>query len=407
MNLGNKDREMVLTVGQFLDSVNYLLSTGRPFIVGEVSELKITDRWVSFTLQEKSPDMTQGKGEKAILKCVMGAWEFKRVGVELADGMEVKVGGTPRITKSYGSFGFWVSSIEPMGEGSLKKAYQLLIKKFESEGLFARKREIPDFISNVGVISSKDGVVIHDFLNNLKPLNIKINFLNTRVEGKSAVDQLSSAVRWFNKNAPELDAIVIIRGGGSLESMQAFNNEVLCREIFASKIPVITGIGHDVDVPIACMVSDMSVSTPTAVANIINSSWDKLTVDLPSLSGRIVLGYESSLRRIQNKVQNFAVSMVGQIRSVFANFEVLSRRIIKDAVRFIEVSIDKKFEFVDRVEKIINIANPERSLRLGYSLTTDAGGKIIRDIKKIKRGEVIKTLLANGSIESVVDKIKL
>jgi exodeoxyribonuclease VII large subunit len=279
MNLDSKKGELVLTVGQFLDSVNYLLSTGRPLVSGEISELKITDKWASFSLQDKE--------ERAILKCVMGIWEFRRIGLELEDGMEVKVGGTPRLTKSYGSFALWVTSIEPVGEGSLKKAYQLLLKKLELEGLFARKRELSEYITNVGVISSKDGVVIHDFLKNLKPLNIKINFLNTRVEGKDAVEQLTNAVGWFNKKMPDLDAIVIIRGGGSLESMQAFNNEIVCREIFASKIPVITGIGHDVDVPIACMVADVSVSTPTAVANLINSTWDSLVFNLPSLEDRI------------------------------------------------------------------------------------------------------------------------
>ncbi len=395
----DKSKDLVLTVSQFLDSVNYLLSTGRPYVCGEVSEFKITNKWASFTLQDKE--------EKAILKCVMGMWEFRKMGVELEDGMEVKIGGSPRITKSYGSFGFWVSSIEPVGEGSLKKAYQLMLKKLQDEGLFARKRELPEFISNVGVISSKDGVVIYDFLNNLKPLNIKVNFLNTRVEGKDAVGQLISAINWFNKKMPELDAIVIIRGGGSLESMQAFNNEYLCREIFGSKIPVIAGIGHDVDVPIACMVADVSVSTPTAVANLINSSWDRLLFDLPELQDKVLSGYESILSQTQNKAQNFITEMLGQIRSVFANFETLSFRIINDAVRAIANSLDRKFELVDRLEKLINIANPERNLRLGYSLTMDVGGKVIRDIAQVKIGGKIRTVLGRGKIESIVDKINI
>ncbi|MDO8493007.1 MAG: exodeoxyribonuclease VII large subunit [bacterium] len=376
MNLDIKDSELVLTVSQFLDSVNYVLTTGRPFVVGEVSEFKLTDKWVSFTLQDKE--------EKAILKCVMGIWDFRRIGLEIEDGMEVKVGGSPRITKSYGSFALWITSVEPVGEGSLKKAYQLLLKKLELEGLFTRKRELPDFIQHVGVISSRDGVVVHDFMNNLKPFGIKVNFLNARVEGKDAVEQISWAIKFFNKKMPELDAVVIIRGGGSLESMQAFNNEILCREIFASKIPVVAGIGHDVDVPIACLVADVSVSTPTAAANLINSSWDRLLFGLPAVADRIV----------------------GYMNSIFVNFEALSERIIGDGLRSISLSIERKADIINRVERIIKIADPERSLRLGYSLTTDSRGKIIRDIKNIKKGDIIKTLLANGSIESIIDKIK-
>ncbi|MBI3631874.1 MAG: exodeoxyribonuclease VII large subunit, partial [Candidatus Vogelbacteria bacterium] len=162
-----KNNEMVLTVSQFLDSVNFVLASGRPNIVGEISEFKISNKWVSFSLLDRE--------EKAILKCVMGIWDFKRVGIEIEDGMEVKISGTPRITKSYGSFSLWVDRIEPVGEGSLKKVYQLLLKKLELEGLFARKRELKSFVSNIGVISSRDGVVIHDFLNNLKPLDLKIS----------------------------------------------------------------------------------------------------------------------------------------------------------------------------------------------------------------------------------------
>lgn len=376
MNLAGKERDIVMTVGQFLDSVNYLFSTGRPMVTGEVSEFKISDKWVSFTLHDKE--------EKAILKCVMGLWDFRRIGLEIVDGMEVKVSGSPRITKSYGSFSLWVTSIEPVGEGSLKKAYQLLLKKLEAEGLFAKKRGLPEFISKVGVISSKDGVVIHDFMNNLKPLGVEVNFLNAKVEGKDAVDQLVGAVNWFNKKMPELDTIVVIRGGGSLESMQAFNNEILCREIFASKIPIIAGIGHDVDVPIACMVADISVSTPTAAANLINSSWDSLVFGLHVLADKIF----------------------NQMNSLFVNFENLGERVIREGLRSIAVSIARKNDIIDRVDRIIKIANPERSLRLGYSLTMDINGKVIRNIKDLKKGEVIKTLLGDGSVESIVDKIK-
>ncbi len=404
----NKDSpEIILTVGQFLDGVNYMLSTGCPSVMGEVSEFKSSSRWVSFTLQDNHPDTARGRGERAILKCVMGIWDFKRIGIEVQDGMEVKVGGTARITKSYGSFGFWVTSIEPVGEGSLKKAYQLLLKKLDSEGLFTRKRELPSFISKIGVVSSRDGVVIHDFLNNLKPLDLKISFLNSRVEGKDAVHQLVSAIGWFNERLPHLDVLVVIRGGGSLESMQAFNNEAVCREIFASKIPIIAGIGHDVDVPLACMVADLSVSTPTASANIINSSWDSLIFGLPVFQDKILGGYTATIGQVQNRAQNFVSGMVFHIKSIFTNFAMLSERIVKDAIRNISDSINRKIEFINRAEKIINIANPERSLRLGYSLTTGANGKIVRDAKDVRRGEILKTLLANSSIESVVERINL
>ena len=389
--------EVPLTVSQFLDSVNFMLTTGRPVVLGEVSEFRVTNKWVSFSLQDKE--------DRAILKCVITVWDFKRIGVEIADGMEVKVSGTARITKAYGSLALWVDRIEPVGEGSLKKAYQLLLKRLEFEGLYARKRGLPSFISNIGIISSRDGVVIHDFKNNLRKFGINLNFMNSKVEGKDAVGQITNAISWFNMKMPELDTLVIIRGGGSLESMQAFNNETVCREIFASKIPIIAGIGHDVDVPIACLVADISVSTPTAVANIINQSWDELIFGLPRLEHKILNEFGSKLRIADDRAIGYISNMIGRLRIVFANFELLANRITRDGPRLISESIKSRVDLINRIEKIINIANPERSLRLGYSLTLDVSKKLVRRIGDVEIGSKIKTILADGEFESIIDKI--
>ena len=146
-------------------------------------------------------------------------------------------------------------------------------------------------------------------------------------------------------------------------------------------------------------------STPTAVANLINGTWDSLLFGLPVLQDRIMRSYENAIRGASDRAQNFVSKMVGQIRSVFVNFEVLSGRITKDAVRVISQALEKKNDTVGRMEKLIALANPERALRLGYSLTTDAVGVVVRDITKIKIGTRLKTLLANGLVESTVDKI--
>ncbi|MBI3632598.1 MAG: hypothetical protein HY225_04065, partial [Candidatus Vogelbacteria bacterium] len=230
-------------------------------------------------------------------------------------------------------------------------------------------------------------------------------FINSKVEGKNAADQLVGAIRWFNIHKPELEALVIIRGGGSLESMQAFNNELVCREIFASNIPVIAGIGHDVDVPISCLVADVSVSTPTAVANLINSTWDGLIFGLPAIQDKIMKSCENAIRGANDRAQNFVSKMVGQIRAVFVNFEGLSERITKDAIMVIKQAIEKKSDAICRIEKLIILANPERTLRLGYSLTTNLSGVVIRDVRKVRVGTRLKTLLLDGSVESIVDKV--
>src|SRR3989344_5235749 len=144
--------EIILSVGEYLDRLNLALGVEAGFVQGEVTEFKESAKWVSFTLKD-SPNLALGTlsdGQNAVLKCVCAIYTFRRMGVALEDGMAVKVYGTPRVSKGWGSLGLWVESIEPVGEGSLKKAYELLVKKLTAEGLFARKRELPEFISRIG-----------------------------------------------------------------------------------------------------------------------------------------------------------------------------------------------------------------------------------------------------------------
>ena len=175
-----------------------------------------------------------------------------------------------------------------MGEGALKKAYDKLKQKLEKEGLFSseKKKPIPEFPQRIGLITSETGAVIHDFLNNLGKYGYQISFVNSRVEGQIAVQGLLLAITYFS--GKEIDVLVIIRGGGSLESLQAFNNEALVRKIADFKIPVICGIGHDKDVSLASLAADKAVSTPTAVTALLNRAWEKAIHDVVALEKDLV-----------------------------------------------------------------------------------------------------------------------
>ena len=264
--------EAVLKVTEFKDLINELITLQEPiWVEGEVSEFKNwKDRWIYFSL----------KDEFSSIECNLPKYRLDEMGIELEDGMTIRVLGFPEL-KSTGRFTFNIFKIKVWGEGSLKKAYELLKKKLEEEGLFSRKREIPIFVEKIGLLTSKSGATIHDFKKNLKPFGFKIYFYDVEVEGENSVASIVEGINWFNKNMPFLDVIVIIRGGGSLEELQAFNNEILARAIFASKIPVICGIGHETDVPIASLVADVAVSTPTAVAHYLNKNWENLFFEYP------------------------------------------------------------------------------------------------------------------------------
>lgn len=386
-----------LTVSQFLDSVNLVLSSGAPVIVGEVTEFKLGSKWISFTLKDKE--------DGSILKCVLGAWDYRRIGVNIEDGMEIKVGGTPRVTKTYGSFGFWVNSIEPVGQGSLKKSYEILLKKLEGEGLFARKRDVPEFIKNIGVISSKDGVVIHDFLKNLKPLGFKIKFYNSKVEGFGAVDSILKGIESLTKDK-DLDVLVIIRGGGSLESMQAFNNEEVCRQIFSFPIPVVCGIGHDVDVPIACMVADKSVSTPTATAFLINDSWKKLFDGLPMWQMKLNHEFEILITNFSNRIDSSYFKINSAFEKIFDKFYFLETQ-FNGRLSHLKSMIERCKDKIFSMERILKANDPIKNLSLGYSLVFDSAGKLLKNIKDVRMGSRLEIKINGGEINSVVESVKV
>jgi exodeoxyribonuclease VII large subunit len=385
--------EIVLTVSEYLDRLNIALSGEAGFVEGEITEFKPGAKWVGFTLKDTEA--------QAVLKCVMFISDFRRLGVQIEDGMRVKVYGTPKISKGWGSLGMWVKSIEPLGEGSLKKAYELLVKKLKDEGLFTRKRELPEFISRIAVISSREGVVLQDLRKNLANLGIKISFVHTNVEGANAVPGLLKGINYFTKHSQDYDALIVIRGGGSLESMQAFNNEEVARALFAMPIPTIAGIGHDVDVPICALISDAMASTPTGVAHIVNETWAALTDNLPMVTQKILDAQNIAIYRKKQTLALVSQRVAGYFQNIFRSFDNLVSRFGRN--------VDKLGEYLRfahtrliSIENLLKLADPSRNLRLGYSITKSKSGQVIRSAKDAKIGEQIITRLADGEIESKI-----
>jgi len=383
----------IFSVSEYLDLINELVASAKSYVQGEITELKLGSQWVGFTLKDSE--------DGSLLKCVLGGWQYRKLGVPLENGMQVKAGGVPKISKKWGSFGFWVDSIEPLGEGSLKKAYELLFKQLQVEGLYDRKRAIPEFVERIAVVSSRDGVVIHDLRKNLLPLDYKIDFLHANVEGAKAVSGIIEAIEQFNRKNDKYDALVIIRGGGSLESLQAFNNEAVCRAIFASRIPVVVGIGHEVDAPIACLVADASASTPTAVAHILNSTWSSLIDGLPALERGMDYSFARAIERVRSLASLHLRSIENYFEKIFGRFNRLEQN-LASAVSAIQNTILSFAEKVMAIERLLVNANPERNLKLGYSIVFGASGRVVKSSKDVKIGEQIITKLSDGRLGSKV-----
>jgi len=284
------EKDKIYTVSEFVSFLNEDLKWMKTKIVGEVGEAKAGPTGhMYFTLKDER--------DGAMLNCIMWASKYRMFGVTLEPGKKIVAFGCPSVYAPAGKLSFIADTIELAGEGDLKKQYDELKKKLEKEGIFdpANKRSIPQYPHKIGVITSKGGAVIHDFVNNIGKFGFDIKMIDSRVEGQGAVEDLLASIKTLRKK--DIDVLVIIRGGGSMESLMCFNNEMLVREIVGFPVPVIAGIGHDKDVPLCAMAADVMVSTPTAAANLLNESWEQALLLVERFESEILNRYSLIIKK--------------------------------------------------------------------------------------------------------------
>lgn len=258
----NEIAEIRLSVTDFVGLVNQTFEYAMPniVIVGEVSGYSVRqEKWVRFKL----------KDEQSAVDFFGSTYQVRQ---PLEDGMIVAVVGKPRLSDKYG-FSVSIQSVQPVGEGSIKKGFELLKKKLDAEGLFddGRKRTLPTLPTHIGVISSTQAAGYTDFIKILGNRwgGMKVETAHTLVQGLRAPGQIIRALDHFNQSGEPPEVIVIVRGGGDADDLAAFNDEALVRAIAASRIPTLVGIGHEIDVTLADMVADVRAATPTNAAQIL------------------------------------------------------------------------------------------------------------------------------------------
>lgn len=403
----------IITVAAYLEQLNAALYDQEAVVQGEISECRLHATGVYFALKDREAD--------AVLNCYLYPRLYRELGVPLTDGMEVRVGGHPRMYVRKGSLSFQVASLELAGEGALKKAYELLRRQLEAEGLFARKRALPLCIRRVGVVTSRTGAVIDDFRKNLDRCGYTVVLYDTRVEGPQAVAGVLRGIRYFAdraaaRAADAVDVIVVMRGGGSLEDLQAFNNEQVVRALFAAPIPTIAAIGHDRDVPLVTLVADSAPSTPTAAALLLNQSWrpvrDALARHEVFLLNRADQLVTRSLQRVEVAMRELLHRTSGLIerpaqlsRELIIRFERLLAATRAD-IRAYQVQLSGITLFpairarVLEYERYLGIVSPERTLRLGYSIVRDARGSVLRSATTVAAGDVITIRFADDELRA-------
>ena len=327
------------TVSQFIAVTNQVLETGLSDVVlfGEVSSFKINQgKWVFFDL----------KDSESSIGCFMTVYQLGNFPLE--DGMKIAVQATPKLT-SFGKFSLTIKRFHPLGEGSLKKAFELLKAKLQKEGLFdpAKKRPIARNFERLGVISSTQAAGYADFIKiiNERWGELKIQVAHTQVQGLPAVDQIVRAIEYMNQYTDN-QVIALIRGGGSKDDLAIFNDEKLVRAIASSRIPIITGIGHEVDESLADLAADLAASTPSNAAQF-------LTRDRQAEIHSLKLQVSRIHQQIISKI-NFEEHKVGeQIESVRTKI-----------FNLLQLELQK----IQQKQKIIENLNPAIILRRGYAI---------------------------------------
>jgi len=411
--------DTTLSVSEFLDGLNVELSGMAARIQGEVTSVDVRERVVYFTMKDSQDEST--------LACLIFRNQYTLSGVELAIGDEIIVEGAPDIYKPNGRLSLRAGMIELCGEGALQKAYDALKKKLEAEGVFAteKKRLLPEFPTRIALITSEQGAAIGDFTMNLGAQGFHVDFYPTSVEGKRAVFEIIEAFCYFERRSEDYDVLVLIRGGGSLESLQAFNNEALVRAVAECQIPTLLGVGHEKDVTLAALASDMMVSTPTATARTLRAPWDEARGLLRHLEEHLPLLLERELRRVKGELGSGSDALSLKLREFLAYADTLREELAKNFLSLQSLAREKRVAlgeakkhmeqlFVSRLESVkkellygedlLRQYDTTRVLKLGYSLVK-SGGQVVKKTAGLSVGDMLDIELHKGKIGVKVEKI--
>lgn len=347
------------------------------------------------------------KDEKAVIRCVM----FKESsGIEyLENGQLINAQGYISFYKTRGDLQIYVNKVEPEGIGSLQKNFELLKTKLESEGLFdiSRKRNLPKYPKFIGIATSKKGSVLQDILNIIKrryPL-IKIKIADTKVQGKDSSSSIVKSIKAL-ESQKNIELIILARGGGSLEDLWPFNEEIVAKSIFACKVPVVSAIGHETDVTISDLVSDLRAPTPSAAAEIITPDIVELR---NSISQKLNEFYINIDFLISKKTSNLEITFD---RLLYKKPDILSfENRINQYSNSIKTSFLKNYEkfhlTINSLENSLRTLDPKNVLSRGYSIISKKNNnKVITKTNQLKVGDLLSITIKNGEIEARTTNLK-
>ncbi len=449
-SISNREEKKIYKVSEITANIKNILkgNFSNIYITGEISNAKLSSLGHYFFSL---------KDEKSLLNCVMFKNSLKNLKFKLKDGLKVIAFGTISVFEKRGSYNFIVEQMVPEGKGALQLAFEQLKEKLMKEGLFdeKNKKPLPEFPRKIGVVTSPTGAAFKDILKviNRRFPEIHIILYPAKVQGENAAETIAKGIQVFNKFFP-VDVIIVGRGGGSLEDLWPFNEEIVARAIYDSKIPVISAVGHQIDYTISDFVSDKRAPTPSAAAEIVtqvkSEIIDTITINtekLNSLINDILQQYELNFDRVYDRFNHISNNFLEKTNNQYKllnqkffnfisqilqphkeNYNILLQKFIhqfdniispknkellfltKNLVKAYINTVKNNRNKVHHLFQKLNILNPFNILSRGYSITYKEENneiKIIKSYKEVKESEKIKIRLNEGIIHcEIINSVK-
>ena len=393
---------LIYSVSDITHVVKMLIEENIPaiWVEGEISNFKAHySGHLYFTL----------KDENAQLSAVMWKSRTSNLSFTLEDGMLVQAYGNITLYEKSGRYQIDIIEMQPAGRGRLQAEFERLKHKLEAEGLFdvSHKKSIPRYPNSIGIVTSETGAALQDILNILKRRAPQVNIIlrPVKVQGEGAAREIAEGVRELNiyKN---LDLIIVGRGGGSLEDLWAFNEEIVARAIYNSEIPVIAAVGHEIDFTISDFVSDLRAPTPSAAAELAVPDRKELIENLLNLSKQLEVTYKNRINSLKKKIQSLAKSYgmrrpVDILHQYALQIDNLTGKLEKNFIDYMNQGRQKCEHLKMRLDNL----NPKNVLRRGYSLTY-YNGALVKSAEKLVKDAEIVTEFYKGAVNSKVTKIR-
>jgi len=397
-NLFSAEEKKIYTVEKITEYLQNLIKEDALlsdfWITGEVSNFyHHSSGHMYFTLKDKN----------AQIKSVMFKSSNRSLDFKVEDGMQINARGNLDIYAKRGEYQFYAREMEKAGKGDLYAAFEKLKKKLQEEGLFdeSKKKDIPKLARRIGIVTSPTGAAVRDILSVMKRRSgdFSVLIVPSHVQGDRAAGEITAAVQYLNSR-DDIDLIIVSRGGGSIEDLWPFNEEEVARAIYNSKLPVISGVGHETDFTISDFTADLRAPTPSAAAELATANREEMLDKLNNLTQRLFNSSINKIRQKKEKIKSLSERRIfSRPEELFRDYQLELDNLEQKMHNQIEKNIKNWENRYQILYEKLNSLSPLNTLERGYSILQDKDGKTITSVSKLKKGELIKGRLSDGRAE--------